>query len=757
MKKYISIMFLSLWLGVGQVVAQYCPDKNISTNPDNPVSETGSIAEPNPFDWREEEFDIYSQYQANSVIESPFFHANNLDLDHLTENLDMKPEDGWELLTYKTGKNPDGTNMSTQADFVYFILYNKFTGIMRVMAAGDPSGNHNGARLMLEFGSSEYYPSVYSHTSDIHEVEDFTAADKTAFSVMRYKEGSSKWFYSDFPIAYDPCTCLYESKMSIGISLVDKATISITGNITGTLSNIDNQTSGAVNENGYAFKDVRAAATKANKTYKSISKFTEKQEKAIKIEGKTNLQLTLNELCKRMELNEFQTSVKKSNFLTEGLKAAPYIGGALELLDFFISGGKKSSGPQEVKLTPTAINANIKLQGELDAPYYFDDIIFYTPGSENANNGTIPAQYPYYNEIMGTVNLMQKPEIHLKLVETEYDPPIPGAGSETFSHWFKLDQESVKLLLNPSSDLQIEEISGALILGVEDNGYYPVFWNNVIPGTNGLNVVSPTIRSRIVPLGCLPDMPIWVKHHSTIQEEDVFLKLYVNLKREDADPNTQNILFVAKYPVNLVDKTYDTSIDWTTPYNFPGKVELDNTVSSDVNAWDTIIVKNGTTFQPGPNGITVVAGREIIVEPGVDIPAGVELIVGDPTQCSQSIAFQNSSQIQSFCNSSSYKTTLRDARIIQQPDSHFISLSLTAHPNPFNETFTLRYELPSDGQVSIILLDMMGRPIMQVQQTQAMKAGAQEITVDANGLAAGLYHVVLQAGDQRETVKIVKQ
>ena len=345
-------MFLTCWLGTGKAIAQYCPDKSISTHPDNPVSETGSIAQPNPFDWREEEFPVYTQYQppANSVIESPFFHPNNLDLAHLVINKDMQPEDGWELITYKTGKNPDGTNMSTQADFVYLVLYNKYTGILRVMAAGDPQGNHNGSQLLLRFvptgSTNEYNPSVYSHISDIHEVADFRASDDSAFAVMRYKEGSSKWFYADFPMAYDPCTCFYESLMGIEISLVDKATIDITGNITGTLANITNPTSGAVNEDGYAFKDVRAAATKAQKTYKTINDFVQKQEKALKIEGKTQLQLTIAEALKRKELNTFQETLKKSDFLREGLKRAPYIGGALELLDFFISGGKNRLVPK---------------------------------------------------------------------------------------------------------------------------------------------------------------------------------------------------------------------------------------------------------------------------------------------------------------------------------------------------------------------------------------------------------------------------
>ena len=46
---------------------------------------------------------------------------------------------------------------------------------------------------------------------------------------------------------------------------------------------------------------------------------------------------------------------------------------------------------------------------------------------------------------------------------------------------------------------------------------------------------------------------------------------------------------------------------------------------------------------------------------------------------------------------------------------------------------------------------------MQVQQAQAMKAGPQEVVVDASGLAAGMYHAVLQANSRRESVKVVKQ
>lgn len=73
MHRYILFLLLSCWPGIGNLFSQACPDKNISTHPDNPVGEPGAVAKVNPFDWRENEFDIFSQYQTGSIVESPFF------------------------------------------------------------------------------------------------------------------------------------------------------------------------------------------------------------------------------------------------------------------------------------------------------------------------------------------------------------------------------------------------------------------------------------------------------------------------------------------------------------------------------------------------------------------------------------------------------------------------------------------------------------------------------------------------------------
>jgi len=81
------------------------------------------------------------------------------------------------------------------------------------------------------------------------------------------------------------------------------------------------------------------------------------------------------------------------------------------------------------------------------------------------------------------------------------------------------------------------------------------------------------------------------------------------------------------------------------------------------------------------------------------------------------------------------------------------------HPNPFNPTTTLRYDLPEDGMVNITIYDMMGRRVISLvndHQTVGYKS------IQWNGknnlgepVSAGMYIYTIQAGDFRQTKKMV--
>jgi flagellar hook assembly protein FlgD len=81
------------------------------------------------------------------------------------------------------------------------------------------------------------------------------------------------------------------------------------------------------------------------------------------------------------------------------------------------------------------------------------------------------------------------------------------------------------------------------------------------------------------------------------------------------------------------------------------------------------------------------------------------------------------------------------------------------YPNPFNPVTTLRYDLPENGLVNIIIYDMLGKNVKTlINQTQ--DAGYKSVIWDATNdygkpVSAGIYLYQIQAGEYIQTKKMV--
>ena len=91
-----------------------------------------------------------------------------------------------------------------------------------------------------------------------------------------------------------------------------------------------------------------------------------------------------------------------------------------------------------------------------------------------------------------------------------------------------------------------------------------------------------------------------------------------------------------------------------------------------------------------------------------------------------------------------------------------IPIAYTLHqnyPNPFNPVTTLRYDLPENSLVNIIIYDLLGRQVKTlVNQTQ--NAGFKSIIWNATNnygkpVSAGVYLYQIQAGEFVQTKKMV--
>ena len=94
--------------------------------------------------------------------------------------------------------------------------------------------------------------------------------------------------------------------------------------------------------------------------------------------------------------------------------------------------------------------------------------------------------------------------------------------------------------------------------------------------------------------------------------------------------------------------------------------------------------------------------------------------------------------------------------IFQYPAKYILK---NCYPNPFNPVTTLHYELPEVAIVNITIYDMMGhvvKTMVKSQQTAGYKSVQWKATNDKGApVSAGLYLYMIQAGEFRQTKKMV--
>ena len=75
-------------------------------------------------------------------------------------------------------------------------------------------------------------------------------------------------------------------------------------------------------------------------------------------------------------------------------------------------------------------------------------------------------------------------------------------------------------------------------------------------------------------------------------------------------------------------------------------------------------------------------------------------------------------------------------------------------PNPFNPSTTIKYDLPKESRVKIVVYDVLGREVARLAD-EMKKAGSYQVVWDANRLASGVYFYRIQAGNYSATKKLL--
>jgi hypothetical protein len=347
-----------------------------------------------------------------------------------------------------------------------------------------------------------------------------------------------------------------------------------------------------------------------------------------------------------------------------------------------------------------------------------------TPGSSEPvgimQPEAIDDEYPYYNEPLGLFNLVETPKVaqyrgdvdpqfwrrnecgggstHPIITgdDSNFDPcrDIDTIGFDTLM--FKLENvPDFAVNFAAGFDRNEYEILGSLVFENPE----PLIGRGLgflDPLSNSTEVVdSRRVRTRFVPLGCLPETPLRFRRGSLcapgtqsdfgpICNGRVYLNLAVRLKRTEPSTSSTTVAFERTFPVSLAQVNQQPDAYWETA--------------------------NACTTAAAPISV---------------------------------------SALQRFCGSNRYrqsrgfnKEALDDAGPVA---GYPVDVHLTVRPNPASDYVAVRCSHRSTSEVVFALYDTFGG-LVQTRTVPADRERNPEVRFDTSLLSSGTYIVVMSTG-----------
>lgn len=469
------------------------------------------------WDWRNSDEENWAAYVISednpsefveTTLRSPFFdygifepNVSHLYNNSLPDEIDYQPTDGWELLY----KNFGGNSQNTAVDNPLFTLYNRFSGQIRVFLYARKSIGQivSDANLSVGFdGSQGIASSLLAYVEANSQALNKSTVNHITNSNHPNEYNNpidGTWLFCQLPTFYDPCACIVSEipKIKIEAAFIEDSQIDING-ITGAVppynQNIASGTdlnSNLSNSLMVFFNTLSNGFEEANSTYKSLNSFTTSYQKFIN-----------NRLSNADEPKDQKFELP--NFL----KALPVVGKYVSLVSFFVNSPTSKNSTK--KISPNANFQESKIKGSLNTTGEIQGHSFYIPGTDHSSLPGINNK-PVYKYTLGNVSLLEEPIIEYATYKTddeiEYFNAAEGSGSGRIEEFYDPNiqqyhlKNSLKLLVNPASELTLVEIKGALIYGFNKSEFsFPLQQMKYHVNVDGMDITNYPI-AMLGPVG----------------------------------------------------------------------------------------------------------------------------------------------------------------------------------------------------------------------------------------------------------------
>ncbi|MFA0963551.1 FlgD immunoglobulin-like domain containing protein [Roseivirga sp. BDSF3-8] len=392
-----------------------------------------------------------------------------------TYEKDMYPEDGW-VLAYRDF----GTPTSAPA-IPFFVLYNKYRGIFRVMCYNAPNISANYFRMELSFWDPSKSGALFTFNDETKAFKNNYNASviESAMGTVPVYRG---WAYADFTMfGFDP-GLHPDARLRMKFYQVDESQINL-ASTSFTLNEVVNEATPTASR--ITGGDIVDAVNKGHKYYKSVNKAKKAlQDKIDKTSGTPWWKGPATDL------------------ITGAVGTiAPYIGGLMGLVTSFI-GGKNEQKVRE----PMKFEGAIELQGTINSVTPSFDIDFaLSPGTQMAD-----AYRPLRTIKWGVFNLNNIPVVDEHTIYEEFYHSYWGECETEESTTHDLDKSTFNYSFNTQSGMTLTSVKVAYTyrrkaptsyynIATQDVSAFSYYYNGFSsPGPNGiaveltLSINSPT-------------------------------------------------------------------------------------------------------------------------------------------------------------------------------------------------------------------------------------------------------------------------
>ncbi|MDB0037898.1 T9SS type A sorting domain-containing protein [bacterium] len=567
------LLFFSFYYLITAAIAQCGHD--VITNPDSPQN-TSIPNNPeflNAFKWSpgglQDGIQLtnmqYSQYMLHIMSpQQPQYY------NYIYNGEPPTPENGWELLLLNTGTYPDLTDLPNggHSDIPYVVLYNRYSGLMRVFANyGDgylPSGiSFDAVKVILKFdGNEERVNGNLRLLNGIDQALDQPTEVIETVSIAKHPNSPGKWFVADFQMTYDPCVCYFPSRFRLNFEFIESESIELHGREISVEQNIINGTAVKTKDYLSNFDYTGNTASGGVAMYRTLEKMVDDFEAKL-IKYKVDLAL-VNEHNAKVErnlavINLFrQVIINGGNSTIDAVSNMPWFNNAVtfandllgdtlvkkkeivkaakdafgkEFNTYISENFKKKSKPTN-PVRPVATFSEMHFSGVLLNSTNIAGPNFYTPGTYGTP-GTMstsplpladdPLGYPIYNERLGSFALLKSPKIKMSRAISQFNEELSTKWlqdnsyywhlyGQKYSSWVRTYQiklsEDLVYSFNQTLDIKSIEIKAAFVIKAKPTITSPIdgVLNARVYGPKSANVFSTNRNLKL---------NAWIKKHTT--------------------------------------------------------------------------------------------------------------------------------------------------------------------------------------------------------------------------------------------------